>query len=263
MMTGDRNMEAKRIIPCLDVNKGRVVKGVNFVNLRDTGDPAEIAALYDKAGADELTLLDITATTEGRKTIIDVVRKVAGKISIPLAVGGGISSAEDFRILLEAGADKVSINSAAVKRPELIAEVAELFGSQRVVVAIDARMRQDNSGWDTYINGGTTNTGIDTVEWAIEAAKKGAGEILLTSMDRDGTKSGYDIELLKAVTESVDIPVTASGGAGTLEHFYDAIVKGGADAILAASLFHFREVEIEELKEYLSNRGVKVRRRGK
>ncbi|MDD4494642.1 MAG: imidazole glycerol phosphate synthase subunit HisF [Eubacteriales bacterium] len=253
-------MMAKRIIPCLDVNKGRVVKGVNFVNLRDTGDPAEIAALYDKSGADELTLLDITATTEGRKTIIDVVRKVAEKISIPLAVGGGISSVEDFRNLLEAGADKVSINSAAVERPELITEAAELFGSQCVVVAIDAKLRADGSGWDTYINGGKTNTGRDTVEWAIEAAEKGAGEILLTSMDRDGTKSGYDIELLKAVSDSVKIPITASGGAGTLEHFYDAIVKGGAEAVLAASLFHFRKIEIEALKEYLFNRGVKVRR---
>ena len=255
-------MKTIKIIPCMDINKGRVVKGVNFVNLRDAADPVEIAAVYEKAGADELAFLDITATTEERKTITDLVSKVAKQVSIPLTVGGGIRTIDDFDAILKAGADKISINTAAFLRPQLITEAAERFGKQRVVIAIDAKKRSDDSGWDTVIKGGTVNTSKDAVEWAVEAEKLGAGEILLTSMDRDGTKQGYDIELTYAVSSSVSIPVTASGGAGTMEHFYDAIAEGGASAVLAASLFHFKEVEIQSLKDYLSDRGIKVRRNG-
>ncbi len=253
-------MNIKRIIPCLDVRAGRIVKGVNFVNFTDAGDPVEIAAFYDKAGADELVLLDITATTDGRNIMIDVVKSVAQRVSIPFAVGGGIRTCDDFCEILKAGADKVSVNSAAIKRPELISEAAQRFGSGRVVAAIDAKKRIDGSGWDVYINGGNTNTGRDVVEWAAHTEKLGAGEILLTSMDCDGTKNGYDIELTKAVVESVKIPVVASGGAGTMEHFYDALTVGKADAVLAASLFHFRQVEICDLKAYLKEKGIEVRR---
>lgn len=252
-------MGFKRIIPCLDVLGGRVVKGVNFVDFRDAGDPAENAAFYEKAGADELVLLDITASTEGRDTMADVVRRVAGCISIPFTVGGGIRTCEDFDRIFKAGADKVSVNSAAVRRPELVSEAAERFGSSRVVVAIDAKRREDGKGWDVYINGGRVNTGLDAVEWSARAAELGAGEILLTSMDRDGTKDGFDIELTSAVAEKAGIPVTASGGAGRKEHFYEALTEGKADAALAASLFHFREIEIRGLKLWLKEKGVEVR----
>lgn len=252
-------MLTKRIIPCLDVHDGRVVKGVNFVNIRDAGDPVEIAAIYDKAGADELTFLDITASSDARNIMLDVVSRVAEQVFIPFTVGGGIRSVEDFRQILKAGADKISVNSAAIKRPKLISEAAWRFGSQCVVVAIDAKRRSDNSGWEVYLNGGRVNTGKDAVEWAIEAEKMGAGEILLTSMDCDGTKAGYDIELTRKVSESVGIPVIASGGAGTMEHFYDTLVDAKADAVLAASLFHFREMEIMDLKRYLKQRGTEVR----
>lgn len=251
-------MLTKRIIPCLDVHGGRVVKGVNFVDIRDAGDPVEVAAIYDKAGADELTFLDITASSDARSIMLDVVSRVAEQVFIPFTVGGGIRSVEDFRQILKAGADKISVNSAAIKRPELISEAAWRFGSQCVVVAIDAKRRSD-SGWDVYLNGGRVNTGKDAVEWAVEAEKMGAGEILLTSMDCDGTKAGYDIELTRSVSESVGIPVIASGGAGTMEHFYEALEVGKADAILAASLFHFREMEIMDLKRYLRQRGTEVR----
>ncbi len=252
-------MLTKRIIPCLDVHNGRVVKGVNFVNIRDAGDPVEIAAYYDKAGADELTFLDITASSDARNIMIDVVKRVAEQVFIPFTVGGGIRTVDDFREILKAGADKISINTAAIKRPELISEAASRFGSQCVVVAIDAKRRQDNSGWDVYINGGRDNTGKDVLEWALEVEKLGAGEILLTSMDCDGTKEGYDIELTRKVSESVRIPVIASGGAGKMEHFYEALVDGKADAVLAASLFHFKEIEIMELKKNLKGRGIEVR----
>lgn len=252
-------MLTKRIIPCLDVHAGRVVKGVNFVNIRDAGDPVEVAAIYDKAGADELTFLDITASSDARSIMLDVVRKVAEQVFIPFTVGGGIRTVEDFREILKAGADKISVNSAALKRPELISEAAWRFGSQCVVVAIDAKKRADGTGWEVYLNGGRVNTGKDAVEWAVEAEKRGSGEILLTSMDCDGTKAGYDLELTKQVSESVNIPVIASGGAGTMEHFYDALVYGKADAVLAASLFHYREMEIRGLKKYLSDKGVEVR----
>ena len=252
-------MFAKRIIPCLDVNNSRVVKGVNFVNLRDAGDPVEVAKVYDKAGADELVFLDITATHDKRNTVVDMVRKVAESVFIPFTVGGGIREVEDFRKILTEGADKVSVNSAAIHRPELISEAADKFGSQCVVAAIDAKQRADKSGWDVYINGGRINTGIDAVEWAYKVYSLGAGEILLTSMDKDGTKSGYDNALTKAVSDSVGIPVIASGGAGTLEHFKDAFTKGNADAVLAASLFHYKEIEIKELKDYLKNNGICVR----
>jgi len=254
-------MLTKRIIPCLDVNKGRVVKGVNFVNLIDAGDPVEIAKIYDLQNADELVFLDITATSEGRGTILDVVSRVAEQIFIPLTVGGGISKLEDFRNILKLGADKVSINSAAVSTPNLISEAASKFGSQCVVVAIDARNRPSGNGWEVYINGGKINTEKDVVEWAQKVEKLGAGEILLTSMDADGTKKGYDVELTKAVSQAVAIPVIASGGAGTLEHFRDAILEGGADAVLAASLFHFGEITIPELKNYLENQGIPVRKK--
>ncbi len=252
-------MFAKRIIPCLDVNRGRVVKGVNFVNLRDAGDPVEVAKIYNEAGADELVFLDITATHEGRGTVVDMVRRVAETVFIPFTVGGGISTVDDFRELLCEGADKISINSSAIRNPRLICDAADKFGSQCVVVAIDAKRRSDNSGWNVYINGGRIDTGLDAVTWARIADKLGAGEILLTSMDCDGTKSGYDIELTRAVSETVSIPVIASGGAGNMEHFKDALTVGKADAALAASLFHFREVEICDLKKYLAENGVSVR----
>lgn len=251
-------MYAKRIIPCLDVKNGRVVKGVSFVDLRDAGDPVECAAAYDRAGADELVLLDITATHEGRGTMMDIVERVAKTVFIPFTVGGGIRTTDDFKELLRAGADKISVNSAAVRNPELINEAAEKFGSQCVVCAIDAK-RRENSGWEVYLNGGRIPTGIDAVEWAKEAYKRGAGEILLTSMDCDGQKNGYDIELTHAVSTAVGIPVIASGGAGKKEHFYDAFTKGAADAVLAASLFHFNELPIPELKKYLRENGVSVR----
>lgn len=251
-------MYAKRIIPCLDVKNGRVVKGVSFVDLRDAGDPVECAAAYDKQGADELVLLDITATHEGRSTMIDIVSKVANTVFIPFTVGGGIKSVDDFKELLRAGADKISVNSAAVRNHDLINEAAYKFGSQCVVVAIDAK-KNENS-WEVYLNGGRIPTGIDAVEWAKEAERRGAGEILLTSMDKDGQKSGYDIELTRAVSESVGIPVIASGGAGKAEHFLDAFTQGKADAVLAASLFHFNELPIPELKEYLAKNNISVRR---
>lgn len=250
-------MYAKRIIPCLDVNNGRVVKGVNFVNLIDAGDPVETAKAYNKAGADELVFLDITASSDNRATVIDMVEKVASEVFIPFTVGGGIRTVENFREILNAGADKVSVNSAAIKNPSLISEAALKFGSQCVVCAIDAK--RNGKSWDVYLNGGRVNTGIDAIEWAKKAAELGAGEILLTSMDCDGTKAGYDIELTRTVSESVDIPVIASGGAGTMEHFYDAFTDAKADAVLAASLFHFNEIRIKDLKEYLKNRGISVR----
>lgn len=252
-------MFTKRIIPCLDVNNGRVVKGVNFVNLRDAGDPVEIGAAYDKAGADELVFLDITASSDNRRTVVDMVRKVAETVFIPFTVGGGIRTVEDFRLLLREGADKISINSSAIDNPKLISDAAEKFGRQCVVVAIDAKRRPDGSGWNIYKHGGRLDTGIDAVEWAMEADRRGAGEILLTSMDCDGTKAGYDNELTAAIAECVSIPVIASGGAGTKEHFYDALTAGKADAALAASLFHYKELEIRELKEYLAGRGIPVR----
>lgn len=251
-------MYAKRIIPCLDVKNGRVVKGVNFVNLRDAGDPVECAIEYDKKGADELVLLDISATHEGRGTMIDIVSRVANSIFIPFTVGGGIRTTEDFKELLRAGADKISVNSAAVRNPDLINEAAYKFGSQCVVCAIDAK-RREQGGWEVYLNGGRLPTGIDAVTWAQEAVSRGAGEILLTSMDCDGKKTGYDLELTRAVSERVGVPVIASGGAGALEHFYDALTVGKADAVLAASLFHFNEIPIETLKAYLSEKGIPVR----
>ena len=251
-------MYAKRIIPCLDVKNGRVVKGVSFVDLRDAGDPVECAAAYDKAGADELVLLDITATHEGRGTMIEIVERVAKTVFIPFTVGGGIRTTEDFKELLRAGADKISVNSAAIRNPELLNEAAEKFGSQCVVCAIDAKRRKAG-GWEVYLNGGRIPTGIDAVEWAKEAYARGAGEILLTSMDCDGQKNGYDIELTHAISTSVGIPVIASGGAGRKEHFYDAFTKGAADAVLAASLFHFNELPIPELKTYLREKGISVR----
>ena len=251
-------MFTKRIIPCLDVHAGRVVKGVNFVNLRDAGDPVEIAAAYDAAGADELVFLDITASSDARNTVVDMVRRVAEKVFIPFTVGGGIRTVDDFRALLREGADKISVNSAAIMRPELISEAADKFGSQCVVVAIDAKRRPDG-GWNIYKNGGRVDMGVDAVDWAMKADKLGAGEILLTSMDCDGTKNGYDLELTRTIAENVSIPVIASGGAGTKEHFYDALTEGKADAVLAASLFHYKELEISDLKGYLRERGVSVR----
>lgn len=252
-------MITKRIIPCLDVNNGRVVKGVNFVNLIDAGDPVEIAAAYDRAGADEVVFLDITASSDNRATTVDMVRRVAEKVFIPFTVGGGIRTVDDFKAILREGADKVSVNSAAIMNPSLISEAADKFGSQCVVVAIDAKRRPDGSGWNIYKNGGRVDMGIDAVEWAMKANKLGAGEILLTSMDCDGTKSGYDIELTRTISENVSIPVIASGGAGSLEHFYDAFNEGKADAALAASLFHFKELEIREVKQYLREKGISVR----
>ncbi len=252
-------MITKRIIPCLDVNNGRVVKGVNFVNLIDAGDPVEIAAAYDRAGADEVVFLDITASSDNRATKVDMVRRVAEKVFIPFTVGGGIRTVEDFKAILREGADKVAVNSAAIMNPQLISEAADKFGSQCVVVAIDAKKRADESGWNIYKNGGRVDMGIDAVEWAMRANELGAGEILLTSMDCDGTKNGYDVELTRTVSENVSIPVIASGGAGKLEHFYDAFTAGKADAVLAASLFHFKEMEIREVKTYLRSRGISVR----
>lgn len=252
-------MHTKRIIPCLDVHAGRVVKGVNFVNLRDAGDPVEIAEAYDKAGADELVFLDITASADDRSTVVDMVRRVAEKVFIPFTVGGGIRTVEDFRAILREGADKVSINSSAINTPWLISDAAEKFGSQCVVVAIDAKRRADGNGWNIYKNGGRIDTGIDAVEWAARVEKLGAGEILLTSMDCDGTKAGYDIALTRTIAEEVSIPVIASGGAGTTAHFYEALTKGKAEAALAASLFHYKELEIQEVKGYLKERGVPVR----
>lgn len=262
-------MLTKRIIPCLDVNNGRVVKGVNFVRLRDAGDPVEAGEAYSKAGADELVFLDITATSDARNTVTDMVRRVAERVFIPFTVGGGIRSTDDMKAILREGADKISVNSAAIKRPELIAEGAEKFGSQCITVAIDAKRRKASDGgsgqwtpedgWTVYIAGGRIDTGIDAVEWAKKAESLGAGEILLTSMDCDGTKAGYDIPLTRAISDAVGIPVVASGGAGTKEHFYEALTEGGADAALAASLFHFKELEISDVKEYLKERGVPVR----
>ncbi|MCI5613326.1 MAG: imidazole glycerol phosphate synthase subunit HisF [Agathobacter sp.] len=253
-------MLTKRIIPCLDVKDGRVVKGINFVNLRDAGDPVEVAKAYDAAGADEVVFLDITASSDQRNTVVDMVRKVAQQVFIPFTVGGGIRTVDDFKALLREGADKISVNSAAIDNPQLIREAAEQFGSQCVVVAIDARRREDGTGWNVYKHGGRLDTGLDAVEWAIKANELGAGEILLTSMDCDGTKAGYDIELTRTIAEHVSIPVIASGGAGTKEHFYEALTEGKADAALAASLFHYKELEIMDLKNDLAERGVSVRR---
>ena len=252
-------MHTKRIIPCLDVNNGRVVKGINFVNLKDAGDPVAVGAAYDKAGADELVFLDITASSDSRNIVIDMVRKVAEIVFIPFTVGGGIRTVEDFKMILREGADKVAVNSAAIMNPALISEAADKFGSQCVVVAIDAKRREDGSGWNIFKNGGRVDMGIDAVEWAVKAEQSGAGEILLTSMDCDGTKAGYDLELTRIISENVSIPVIASGGAGTKEHFYDAFNEGKADAALAASLFHFKELEIMELKKYLKEKGISVR----
>ena len=252
-------MYAKRIIPCLDIHNGRVVKGVNFVNLRDAGDPVEVAKLYNKAGADELVFLDITATHEARATVLDLARRVAEAVFIPFTIGGGIKTVEDFRVLLKEGADKISINSSAIRNPELIREAAEKFGRQCVVVAIDAKRRADGTGWNVYRNGGRIDTGLDAVAWAKHADALGAGEILLTSMDCDGTKAGYDLALTRTISESVSVPVIASGGAGNMAHFKDALTEGKADAALAASLFHFREIEIMDLKRYLHGENVPVR----
>ena len=252
-------MFTKRIIPCLDVNNRRVVKGVNFVNLRDAGDPVEIAAAYDRAGADELVFLDITASSDNRRTVVDMVRKVAETVFIPFTVGGGIRTVEDFRMLLREGADKISINSSAIDNPRLISDAADKFGRQCVVVAIDARRRADGKGWNIYKHGGRVDVGTDALEWAMEADRLGAGEILLTSMDCDGTRNGYDNELTSLIASHVSVPVIASGGAGNKEHFYDALTKGGADAALAASLFHYKELEIRDLKKYLWERGIAVR----
>jgi cyclase len=252
-------MHTKRVIPCLDVKDGRVVKGINFVNFRDAGDPAEVAAAYDKAGADEVVFLDITASADSRNTQLEWVREVASKVFIPFTVGGGIRTVEDFKAILREGADKISVNSAAIMNPQLINDAAEKFGSQCVVVAIDAKKRPDGSGWNIYKNGGRVDMGIDAVEWAVKAEKLGAGEILLTSMDGDGTKEGYDIPLTKAIAQSVSIPVIASGGAGKLEHFYEALHDAEAEAVLAASLFHYKELEIRQVKEYLRDKGISVR----
>ncbi|MDD6844453.1 MAG: imidazole glycerol phosphate synthase subunit HisF [Clostridia bacterium] len=251
-------MFTKRIIPCLDCKNGRVVKGTNFVDLRDAGDPVEVASMYDKSGADELVFLDITASSDGRNTTVDLVRKVAEKVFIPFTVGGGIRTVEDFKVLLREGADKISINSAAIMNPQLISEAADKFGSQCVVVAIDAK-RRDDGGWSIYKNGGRVDMHMDAVEWAMKAEELGCGEILLTSMDCDGTKAGYDIELTRTIAENVSIPVIASGGAGNMEHFYDAFTEGKADAALAASLFHYKELEIMNLKKYLSDKGISMR----
>lgn len=253
-------MFTKRIIPCLDVHNGRVVKGINFVNLRDAGDPVEVGLAYDKAGADELVFLDITASSDARAIKLDMVRRVAETVFIPFTVGGGIRSIDDFKVILREGADKIAVNTAAILNPSIISEAADKFGSQCVVVAIDAKRREDGSGWNIYKNGGRVDMGMDAVEWAMKADKLGAGEILLTSMDCDGTKDGYDLELTRIISENVSIPVIASGGAGKKEHFLEALTKGKADAVLAASLFHYKELEIRDLKEYLNNNGISVRR---
>lgn len=252
-------MLTKRIIPCLDVNNGRVVKGINFVNLKDAGDPVEIGAAYSKAGADELVFLDITASNERRATVVDMVREVAKKVFIPFTVGGGIRTIDDFKAVLREGADKIAVNSAALERPELIAEAADKFGSQCVVLAMDAKRREDGSGWNVYKYGGRIDVGLDAIEWVKKAVDLGAGEVLVTSMDCDGTKNGYDIELTRQIAEAVSVPVIASGGAGTMEHFYDALTTGKADAALAASLFHYKEMEIMDLKRYLNEKGLPVR----
>lgn len=252
-------MLTKRIIPCLDVNNGRVVKGINFVNLRDAGDPVEVGAAYDKAGADELVFLDITASSDARAIKLDMVRRVAETVFIPFTVGGGIRSVEDFKLILREGADKIAVNTAAILNPILISEAADKFGSQCVVLAIDAKRRPDGSGWNIYKNGGRVDMGIDAVEWAIKACELGAGEILLTSMDCDGTKDGYDLELTRTIAENVPVPVIASGGAGTMEHFYEALTTGKADAALAASLFHYKELEIMDVKRYLRDKGISIR----
>lgn len=252
-------MHTKRVIPCLDIKDGRVVKGVQFVNLKDAGDPVSVADAYDKAGADEVVFLDITASADNRATQLEWVREVASRLFIPFTVGGGIRTVEDFRVILREGADKIAINSAAIMNPELINAAAEKFGSQCVVVAIDAKRRPDGSGFNIYKNGGRVDMGKDALEWAVEAERRGAGEILLTSMDADGTREGYDLELTRMVAEAVDIPVIASGGAGKPEHFYDALVQAKAEAVLAASLFHYRELEIRQVKEYLREKGVSVR----
>lgn len=252
-------MLTKRIIPCLDVNKGRVVKGTQFLNLKDAGDPVQVGEIYSKTGADELVFLDITASNERRETVADMVREVAKKVFIPFTVGGGIRTVDDVRAILREGADKVAVNSAAIERPELIAEAADKFGSQCVVLAIDAKRREDGSGWNVYKYGGRIDMGMDAIEWVKKAVDLGAGEILVTSMDCDGTKTGYDIELTRSIAEAVAVPVIASGGAGTMEHFYDALTAGKADAVLAASLFHYKEMEIMDLKKYLRDKGVSVR----
>lgn len=252
-------MHTKRIIPCLDVKNGRVVKGINFVNLVDAGDPVQVGMAYDKAGADELVFLDITASSDQRNIVVDMVRRVAENIFIPFTVGGGIRTVDDFKAILREGADKISVNSAAIDNPYLISEAADKFGSQCVVLAIDAKRREDGSGWNIYKHGGRIDCGIDVVEWAMKAAGLGAGEILLTSMDCDGTKAGYDIELTRTISENVNVPVIASGGAGTKEHFYEALTEGKAEAALAASLFHYKELEISEVKEYLKSKNVPVR----
>jgi len=252
-------MLARRIIPCLDVSEGRVVKGVKFVQLRDAGDPVELAAFYDREGADELTFLDITASAQKRYIIIDIVRKVAEKVFIPFTVGGGISDTDMIKEILKSGADKVSINTAAVKEPELIKKASDKFGSQCIVVAIDAKKNSDKPSWEVYVNGGRTSTGLNAVEWAKKAESLGAGEILLTSMDKDGTKEGYDIELTKAISSSVNIPVIASGGAGTMEHVYEALTRGAADAALLASCLHYGDFRIKELKDFLTRKGIPVR----
>lgn len=252
-------MHTKRIIPCLDVKNGRVVKGIQFVNLVDAGDPVECGKAYDAAGADELVFLDITASSDARKTVVDMVRRVAETVFIPFTVGGGIRTVDDFKEILREGADKVAVNSAAIMNPQLISDAADKFGSQCVVLAIDAKRRADGSGWNIFKNGGRVDMGIDAVEWAIKGCELGAGEILLTSMDCDGAKNGYDLELTRMVSDNVSVPVIASGGAGTKEHFYEALTEGKADAALAASLFHFKELEIREVKEYLRDKGVSVR----
>ena len=252
-------MFTKRIIPCLDVHNGRVVKGINFVNLRDAGDPVEVGAAYDAAGADELVFLDITASSDARAIKLDMVRRVAERVFIPFTVGGGIRTVDDFKEILREGADKIAVNTAAILNPRLIADAADKFGSQCVVVAIDAKRREDGSGWNIYKNGGRVDMGIDAIEWAVQAHKLGAGEFLVTSMDKDGTKDGYDLELTRQIAEAVSVPVIASGGAGTKAHFYDALTEGKADAALAASLFHYKELEINEVKEYLRGRDVSVR----
>lgn len=252
-------MLTKRIIPCLDVNNGRVVKGINFVNLKDAGDPVEVGAAYSRAGADELVFLDITASNERRATVVDMVREVAKKVFIPFTVGGGIRTIDDFRAVLREGADKIAVNSAAIERPELIAEAADKFGSQCVVLAMDAKRREDGSGWNIYKYGGRIDVGLDAIEWVKKAVALGAGEILVTSMDCDGTKNGYDIELTRQIAEAVSVPVIASGGAGTMDHFYDALTIGKADAALAASLFHYKEMEIMDLKRYLKDKGISIR----
>lgn len=252
-------MHTKRVIPCLDVKDGRVVKGIQFLNLKDAGDPAEVAAAYDREGADEVVFLDINASADNRATQLEWVRQVAGKVFIPFTVGGGIRTVEDFKAILREGADKIAVNSAAIMNPNLVSEAADKFGSQCVVVAIDAKRRENGSGWTVYKNGGRVDMGLDAVEWAARAERLGAGEILLTSMDCDGTKAGYDLELTRTVAEAVNIPVIASGGAGTPEHFYEALADAKAEAVLAASLFHYKELEIRSLKEFLRSRGVSVR----